>query len=227
MSKIQEFHFSLSERILEVKNNRSNSKVLGELGRFLFRISTETHLFEYSHRIPLVNKNCYLRKAFNEEPASKESGQLTKVTLWWALTMYLTSSIFEVLKDEIDKNKNIKTGISFSKKELRTVLSQTCLTIVIVMKRKSSFHKQRNSLKRKRPVTKIRLSSYNSAINTIKWYNSEGDKEICKNCERKEIKNEIHMIFSCDNYNNIRRKAFNGINGVNNIKLQIGNNKGS
>ena len=95
------------------------------------------------------------------------------------------------------------------------------------MKRKSSCHKQRNSLKRKRPVTKIRLSSYNSAINTIKWYNSEGDKEICKNCERKEIKNEIHMIFSCDNYNNIRRKAFNGINGVNNIKLQIGNNKGS
>ena len=35
------------------------------------------------------------------------------------------------------------------------------------------------------------------------------------------------MIFSCDNYNNIRRKAFNGINGVNNIKLQIGNNKGN
>ena len=51
--------------------------------------------------------------------------------------------------------------------------------------------------------------------------------KICKNCERKEIKNEIHMIFSCDNYNNIRRKAFNGINGVNNIKLQIGNNKGN
>ena len=80
--------------------------MLGELGRFLFRITTETHLFEYLHRIPLVNKNCYLRKAFNEELANKESGQLTKVKLWWALTMCLTSSIFKVLKDEIDKKEH-------------------------------------------------------------------------------------------------------------------------
>ena len=72
-------------------------------------------------------------------------------------------------------------------------------------------------------ITKIRLSSHNFAINTTKWYNVQEDMKICKNYEKKEIENEIRIIFSCNKYDNIRRKAFNDINKVNNIKLQIGN----
>ena len=47
--------------------------------------------------------------------------------------------------------------------------------------------------------------------------------KISKSCEKKEIEDELHIIFSCNKYNNIWRKAFNDINEVNNIKLQIGN----
>ena len=47
--------------------------------------------------------------------------------------------------------------------------------------------------------------------------------KICEKCEKKETENEIHIIFSCNKYDNIRRKAFNDINEVDNIKLQIGN----
>ena len=46
--------------------------------------------------------------------------------------------------------------------------------------------------------------------------------KICKNCGKKEIEDEIHKIFGCNKYDNIRRKAFNDINKVDNIKLQIG-----
>ena len=46
---------------------------------------------------------------------------------------------------------------------------------------------------------------------------------ICKNCEQKETENEIHIIFSCNKYDNIQRKAFKDINELDNIKLQIGN----
>ena len=35
--------------------------------------------------------------------------------------------------------------------------------------------------------------------------------KICKNCVKKEVENEIDMIFSYDKYYNIRRKAFNDI----------------
>ena len=42
LSKIEKFHLSLCKETLVVKNNTSNSKVLGELGRFPFRITTET-----------------------------------------------------------------------------------------------------------------------------------------------------------------------------------------
>ena len=47
--------------------------------------------------------------------------------------------------------------------------------------------------------------------------------KIWKNFEKKEIENEIHIIFSCNKYDNIRRKAFSDITEVDNIKLQIGN----
>ena len=44
-----------------------------------------------------------------------------------------------------------------------------------------------------------------------------------QNLPEKEIENEIHIIFSCNKYDNIRRKAFNDINEVDNIKLLIRN----
>ena len=47
--------------------------------------------------------------------------------------------------------------------------------------------------------------------------------KICKYCEKKEIENEIYIIFSCNKYDKIRSKVINNINGVDNIKLQIGN----
>ena len=47
-------------------------------------------------------------------------------------------------------------------------------------------------------------------------------KEIEKEIEKKEIENEIHRIFNCNKHDVIRRKVFNDINEVDNIKLQIG-----
>ena len=72
------------------------------------------------------------------------------------------------------------------------------------------------------------LDSYgmsNLILNIFKVLNGEIDKKekICKNCEKKEIEDEIHIIFSCNKYDNIWRKTFNDINKVDNIKLQIGN----
>ena len=70
------------------------------------------------------------------------------------------------------------------------------------------------------------MSSLNFAINTTKWYNLQEDMKICKNCEKKETENEIHVIYSCNKYDNIQRKEFNDINEVDNIKFQTGNKVG-
>ena len=67
------------------------------------------------------------------------------------------------------------------------------------------------------------LSSHNFTINTTKWYNLQEDIKICKNSEKKEIENEIRIMFSCNKYDDIVRKAFNDINEVDNVKLQIRN----
>ena len=74
LRKIEKFHLSLCQQIIGVKNNISSSKVLEELGRLPFRITIKTKLFKYLQRIPFLKDGCYLRKAFNEELAKKESG---------------------------------------------------------------------------------------------------------------------------------------------------------
>ena len=81
--------------------------MLGELGRFPFRISIETQLFKYLQIIPFVKEDWYLDKAFNEELGSKESGWVTEMR--HLLDPYDMSNfilnIFKVLKDEMEKKE--------------------------------------------------------------------------------------------------------------------------
>ena len=149
LSEIEKFHLSLCKEILRVKNNTRNPKVLGELGRLPLRITIETQLFKYLQRIPFVKEDCCLRKAFNEELANKESGWVIKVRhLLGSYGMSNSSWIYSRCWMVKYIRRNIKTTISFSKNELRTVASKPSFTL-IKMKRTTFFHKQKNSLKRK------------------------------------------------------------------------------
>ena len=150
----------------------------------------------------------------------------------WTLTVSLISSwIYSRCWMVKQIRRNTKTSISFSKKELRTVASKPSFTL-IKMKRttfftnEKLFEKERylnlHNFNNRNTMTKIRLSSHNFAINTTKWYNLQDEMKICKNCDKKEIEDEIHIIFSYNKYDNIWRKAFNDINEVDNIKLQVG-----
>ena len=47
--------------------------------------------------------------------------------------------------------------------------------------------------------------------------------KICQNFEKKEIKNEIHIILVAISMITFKGKHFNDINEVDNIKLQIKN----
>ena len=103
-------------------------------------------------------------------------------------------------------SRNVKTSIGFSIKELRTVACKSSFTLIKIKRTiffsqtKELFKKGRyqnlHNFSNRNAITKIRFSSHNFAINTIKWYNLQREMKICKNCERKEIENEIHIIFS-------------------------------
>ena len=102
--------------------------MLGKLGRFPLRISIETQLFKYLQRILFVKEDCYLRKAFNEELANKESGWVTKAR--HLLDSYgmsnLILNIFKVLNGEIDK-KEYKNKHKFFQKRAKDCSIQTLL----------------------------------------------------------------------------------------------------
>ena len=67
------------------------------------------------------------------------------------------------------------------------------------------------------------MSSHNFTINTTKWCNIQEDMKICQNFEKKEIKNEIHVILVAISMIIFKGKHFNDVNEVDNIKLQIKN----
>ena len=144
----------------------------------------------------------------------------------------LILNIFKMLNGEIDK-KEYKNKHMFFQKRAKDCIIQTFLYTYknennnFFSQTKEPFENERylnlHNFTNRNAITKIRLSSHNFAINTTKWYNLQEEMKICKNCEKKEIEDEIHIILSSNKYDNIRRKAFNDINEVDNIKLQIGN----
>ena len=159
-------------------------------------MSIETQLFKYLQRIPFVKEDSYLRKAFNEELANKESGWVTKMR--HLLDSYgmsnLILNIFKVLNGEIDK-KEYKNKHKFFQKRAKDCSIQTFLYTYknennnFFSQAKELFEKEIclnfHNLTNRNAITKIRLSSHNFAINTTTWYNLQEEMKICKNCEKK------------------------------------------
>ena len=48
-------------------------------------------------------------------------------------------------------------------------------------------------------ITKLRLSSYCLAINTVKWYKLPDDHKTCRYCLRNNLEHEMYVLFECDN----------------------------
>ena len=141
-------------------------------------------------------------------------------------------NIINVLIDEIDMEE-YKNKHKFFQNVIRTVASKPSYSLLkndknkLFLQTKKLFKKERylnlNIFNNRIAITKIRLSSHNLATSTSKRYNLHEDMKIYKNYKKKEIENEIYMIFSCDKYDNIWKKPFKDLNEVDNIKLQIGN----
>ena len=147
----------------------------------------------------------------------------------------LILNIFKVLNGEIDK-KEYKNKHKFFQKRAKDCSIQTLLYSYknennnFFSQTKELFEKERylnlHNFTNRNAITKIRLLSHSFTIITTKWYNLREEMRICKNCEKKETEDEINIIFGCNIYDNIRRKAFNIINKMDNIKLRIGNKVG-
>ena len=99
--------------------------------------------------MPFVKDDCYLRKAFNEKLANKQSGWVTKMRhqLDSYGMSYLILNIYKVLNDEIDR-KEYKNKHKFFQKRAKDCCIQTLL-YTYKNEMNNFFHKQKNSLKRK------------------------------------------------------------------------------
>ena len=85
-------------------------------------------------------------------------------------------------------------------------------------------------LSNRRAITKLRTSNHNLAIESGRWTKTEKENRLCTHCTKSEIEDEIHFLFDCSKYLDIRTTTFayiqnntginlsNDFNRINNLK---------
>ena len=76
-------------------------------------------------------------------------------------------------------------------------------------------------LSNRRAITKLRTSNHNLAIETGRWTNTDRKNRLCTQCTESKIEDEIHFLFECPKYSDIRKTTFTYIK--NNIGIHLSN----
>ena len=76
-------------------------------------------------------------------------------------------------------------------------------------------------LSNRRAITKLRTSNHNLAIESGRWTNTERKHRLCTQCTLSKIEDEMHFIFDCPKYSDIRKTTFTPIND--NVGINLNN----
>ena len=216
-NKIENFHLSMCKQVLGVCKFTSNIKVLAELGRLPFKIDIETKMFKYLQRMPFIEKNRFLYKAFKEDESERVGwvGKMKTILDGLGLSN-LMINIFKTINGDIPKEE-YQNKQNLFKKRAADQYYQTFFSYIdrteergFFMHTKEKYEKERylniDNLEIRTALTKLRLSSYKLAIVTGKWHKIKVEDRKCQFCNSNEIEDEFHLLFQCSNYNNIRKE---------------------
>ena len=233
--KIEKFQMSIYKQIMGVKKTSSNKKVLSELARFPLKIYLETQMFKYLQRFPFLDEQRYLKLALSEDK-NKRLGWLEN--LQQILDSYglsnLIRNIFQVQQGGIDK-KDYKPKHVFFQKRARDCYIQEHFHSYLSNKDYLFYQNNKEykiekylkikNYKYRNAISKLRLSSYNLANNTAKWFDLTENKRVCRFCNVGHLENEEHIIFDCIKYKKTRGEAFSAIRNSDHIDLTNPNKK--
>ena len=215
-NKIEQFHMSMCKQIIGVYKSTNNIKVLSELGRTPLKIDIQTKMFKYLQRLPFIETNRFLFKAFMEDELDKKGWvQNMKNILDMMGLSNLMKNIFEVINGVIPKEQ-YKTKHNFFKKRATDLYLQSFYSYVDNDENKGFFTcvKEKYEIEKylrlkdfelRKALSQVRLSSLKLAILTGKWYKIKKEERKCKFCDSNEIEDESHFILQCSNYEELRK----------------------
>ena len=196
---------SICKQILGVKKFTNNIKILSELGRAPLKIDIETKMSKYFQIFPFIKANRYLFKAFKEEEFDTKGWvQNLKFLLDMLGLGNLRQNTYKIINGIIPEEE-YKSKHKFFKKRATDLYLQSFYNYIDKTENKGFFtclkdkhEKERyldlRNMEIRNALSKLRLSSFEFATVTGKWFKTKKEERICKFCDLNEVEDETHVL---------------------------------
>ena len=122
----------------------------------------------------------------------------------------------------INNQLTLKT-LLFSYPKLKIIYQNHQLNLIRTNKNRetnySEFINHIRNPEHRRVASKFRIGNHNWKIETERFTirKTPGDLRICDHCNQNSNENELHILFHCDQYNDLRKTLFIKINDRNTL----------
>ena len=213
-SPIEKVHVRFCKSYLGVNMKATDDACRAELGRFTMKLSIDKNILNYILHLKQQPETTIVPQAFNISKHSKNK------TCFYTTAINLLSqqnTTIEGLRSKDDVNilvtKFRESYVKFWKNGLNNSKKLECYK---TLKKEYTCEQYLNIIDdplQRRDYTQFRISNHNLMIEYGRYSNTKIPKEnrLCLVCESGQIENEIHLIFSCNCYNNLRANMIQGI----------------
>ena len=214
----EKVHLKFCKQIMGLKRNCSSLAVLGELGQFPLIITNLASMIKYWHRLEMLGDQSILKEAYLEMKSLPNNICLWNSNVKAVLKLlsldavydnakqYTTNALFNIVKRKlksffIEKWKakiNRASETSQDNRKLRFYkLFKADFKLEGYLSKTADFQKRK-------VLSKLRCSDHDLHIETGRHKNLSLDKRLCKHCDSQDVEDEIHFLFRCNKYAQIR-----------------------
>ena len=224
---MEKLHMKFCKYILKVNNKASNIACLMELGRYPLIVSCITQMVKYWLKICKKPDNTLTREAYDLGCQLNNANTDNWVSGIKQSLLLLNSG--HSIDVKIDNDKQfIKTDVNAKIKQLfekhafelinndtRKGHHKNKLRTYRELKKDFSLESYLQVIKNpdhRSALCKLRISAHILHIETGRYKNINVKDRECPICQNKQVEDEIHFLFHCNGYNDIRHDFFSKLN---------------
>ena len=218
-SQTEKVHLRFCKYYLGINRKASNIASRSELGRFPLKIFVDTLILKfYNHLITLpddsVAKQAFLisKSLFSRNKSSFHSNFQNMFQLY-------NLGELTAFKNEVITNKSLEEFVCkmkdhyFEKWKADLSISRK---LEFFKTFKDSYESENylntiNNFNQRRHFTKFRISNHKLAIESGRYNKTKIEDRLCNLCNHHKIESEIHMLYHCPFYDDLRKEFYEKI----------------
>ena len=209
--QIERVHLFACKKFLHVRNKTPNDVVYGELGRYPLFITATVRFIKYWLKLLMQQDNFYSRKAYKMLLALHNRGKTTWVS---HVKLVLSTNGFEQVW--LFGCGNVKPFIKELEERLRSSFCHRWCNHLDTSERLSVYNSYKHCFQRERYVDVLWMEVYRNCLAQFRMgvsqinlhrhrFSTITDNTTCPFCATQQ-ETEIHFVFQCPVYNQLRSK---------------------